>query len=109
MTDITNMLFLNCQTVSGVCFIFSNILSFLNLCICQLFHHQMHYLSIQKMQQNLGVNSYPGRPDSFPAEEGRQYTPTKAEAQWQWDRDAQRMSPQLYSDGISPFSNLMLL
>lgn len=55
------------------------------------------------MQQNLGVNSYPGRPDSFPAEEGRQYTPTNAEAQWQWDRDAQRMSPQLYSDGISPF------
>ncbi|CAO2829729.1 unnamed protein product [Amaranthus hypochondriacus] len=51
------------------------------------------------MQQNLGVNSYPGRPDSFPAEEGRQYTPTNAEAQWQWDRDAQQMSPQLYSDG----------
>lgn len=45
------------------------------------------------------VNSYSGRPDSFPTEEERQYTARKAEGQWQWDRDAQQMSPQLYSDG----------
>lgn len=47
----------------------------------------------------MAVNNYSRRPDSFPNEEERQYTSTKAEGQWQWDRDAQQMSPQLYSDG----------
>lgn len=59
----------------------------------------MHNLSTQRMQQNLMVNNYSKRPDSFPTEEERQYTSKKAEGQWQWERDAQQMSPQLYSDG----------
>ncbi|XP_021744940.1 uncharacterized protein LOC110710902 [Chenopodium quinoa] len=51
------------------------------------------------MHQNSMVNNYSGRPDSFPPEDEHQYTSKKAEGQWRWERDAQQMSPQLYSDG----------
>ncbi|XP_021746617.1 uncharacterized protein LOC110712457 [Chenopodium quinoa] len=51
------------------------------------------------MHQNSMVNNYFGRPDSFPTEDERQYTSKKEEGQWRWERDAQQMSPQLYSAG----------
>uniref|UniRef100_A0A803L174 Uncharacterized protein n=1 Tax=Chenopodium quinoa TaxID=63459 RepID=A0A803L174_CHEQI len=60
----------------------------------------MHNLSPQRMHQNSMVNNYSGRPDSFPPEDEHQYTSKKAEGQWRWERDAQQMSPQLYSDVI---------
>lgn len=60
---------------------------------------QMQHMSAQRMQRNSPGNNFPGRPDSFPVAEERQYTSTKAEGQWEWDRDAQQMSPHLYSDG----------
>lgn len=60
---------------------------------------QMPQMSTQRMQQNSMATNFSGRSDSYPAEEEQQYASTKAEGQWQWDRDAQQMSPHLYSDG----------
>lgn len=60
---------------------------------------QRRHISDQRMQQNSVASNFSGRPDSYPAEEEQQYGSTKAEGQWQWDRDAQQMSPHLYSDG----------
>ncbi|KAK9691581.1 hypothetical protein RND81_09G205800 [Saponaria officinalis] len=50
-------------------------------------------------QQNPVTNSYAGSGDAFRAEEERPYASAKSEEVWQWDRDAQQMSPHLYSDG----------
>ncbi|GMG99504.1 hypothetical protein Nepgr_001344 [Nepenthes gracilis] len=60
---------------------------------------QMQHVSAQAMQQNSRMTSFPGRPDAFPAEEERPYASMKAEGKWQWDRDAQQMSPTLYREG----------
>ncbi|KAH9609905.1 hypothetical protein KSS87_012215 [Heliosperma pusillum] len=44
-------------------------------------------------------NNYAGSGDAFRGEKDRQYASAKSDEQWQWDRDAQQMSPHLYSDG----------
>lgn len=68
----------------------------------QMQHQQIAIAAAQRMHNNPALNNFPGRPDSFPPvlEEERPYEATKGvEGQWQWDRDAQQMSPVLYSDG----------
>ncbi|GAB4836210.1 hypothetical protein Ancab_001126 [Ancistrocladus abbreviatus] len=67
---------------------------------------QLQQMSAQRMQQQSpGMNSFPGRPDSFPAEEERPYASAQPEGQWHWERDAQRMSPHLYSEGRAIHQN----
>uniref|UniRef100_A0A5B7BA73 Uncharacterized protein n=1 Tax=Davidia involucrata TaxID=16924 RepID=A0A5B7BA73_DAVIN len=65
--------------------------------------YQMQHMSIQRMQQNAGMINFPGRPDSFPAEEDRPYIPSKVEGQLQLDRDALKesnpMISHLYTEG----------
>ncbi|KAA8534606.1 hypothetical protein F0562_032135 [Nyssa sinensis] len=58
---------------------------------------QMQHMSVQRMQQNAGMINFPGRPDSFPPEQERPYIPSKAEGQWQWDRDAPKVSNPMIS------------
>uniref|UniRef100_A0A5B7AV49 Uncharacterized protein n=1 Tax=Davidia involucrata TaxID=16924 RepID=A0A5B7AV49_DAVIN len=53
---------------------------------------QMQQMSVQIMQQNAGMINFPGRPDYFPAKQECSYIPSKAEGQWQWDRDAPKVS-----------------
>ncbi|GAB2277738.1 hypothetical protein Dimus_012441 [Dionaea muscipula] len=60
---------------------------------------QMQHISAQRMRQNSGINSFPGRPNSFLAMKELPYASNNTEGQWQWDRDAQRMSPGLHSEG----------
>ncbi|KAF8397999.1 hypothetical protein HHK36_016925 [Tetracentron sinense] len=67
------------------------------------FAAQMQHISAQRMQHNSGINNFPGRPDALPTEEEHLYASSKAEGQWQWDRDGPKssnpMSPHLYSEG----------
>ncbi|KAK9284016.1 hypothetical protein L1049_012275 [Liquidambar formosana] len=56
---------------------------------------QMQHMSAQRVQQNAAMNNVAGRPDSFPAEEEHLYRSSKAEGQWQWDRDANKVSNQM--------------
>lgn len=53
---------------------------------------QMHQIAMQRMQQNGGMNNFSGRPDSFAAEQEQANFPVKAEGQWQWDKNAPRIS-----------------
>ncbi|KAA8539060.1 hypothetical protein F0562_025752 [Nyssa sinensis] len=65
--------------------------------------YAMQQMSIQRMQQNAGMINFPGRPDSFPAEQDHPYIPSKVEGQRQWDRDAPKasnpMMSRLYTEG----------
>lgn len=64
---------------------------------------QMQHMSSQRMQHNARMNTYPGRSDSLSAERGHSYVSSRAEGQWQWDRDAQNVPnsvpSHLYSQG----------
>lgn len=53
---------------------------------------QMHQIAMQRMQQNGGMNNFLGRPDSFAAGQEQANFPVKAEGQWQWDKNAPRVS-----------------
>uniref|UniRef100_A0A1D1YH16 Centrosome-associated protein CEP250 n=1 Tax=Anthurium amnicola TaxID=1678845 RepID=A0A1D1YH16_9ARAE len=59
---------------------------------------QMQHMSAHRMQHSSGMN-FPGRSDSLRSEDDHQYTSSKAEGQWQWDRDGQRGSSALTSHG----------
>ncbi|ONK68835.1 uncharacterized protein A4U43_C05F16510 [Asparagus officinalis] len=54
-------------------------------------------------QRNSGMGHYPGRADSVQADEGHQYMSSKAEGQWQWDRDGVKgsnvPSSHMYKEG----------
>lgn len=53
---------------------------------------QMHQIAMQRMQQNGGMNNFLGRPDSFAAGQEQANFPVKGEGQWQWDKNAPRVS-----------------
>ncbi|GAB2287528.1 hypothetical protein Dimus_021903 [Dionaea muscipula] len=65
---------------------------------------QLLPISAQRMHQNSGMKSFPGSRDSFPAEEELPHTSSNTEGQWQWDRDAQQMSPGLQREGQGEIS-----
>ncbi|KAG0473787.1 hypothetical protein HPP92_015138 [Vanilla planifolia] len=58
---------------------------------------QMQHMSAQRMQYNSAVGHFPGRTD-----EEHEYQSSKAEGQWQWDRDGPKgskpMSPHMYKE-----------
>ncbi|OVA07192.1 hypothetical protein BVC80_1289g117 [Macleaya cordata] len=58
---------------------------------------QMQHMSAQRMQQGSGANHFPGRPDALPSDEEHPYISSKAEGQWQWDRDGPKGSNQMSS------------
>lgn len=64
---------------------------------------EMQHLSAQRLQQNSGMNHFPGRADSLQTEEEPQYMSSKSERQWQWDRDGPKGSNQpsshMYKEG----------
>ncbi|GFZ11672.1 hypothetical protein Acr_23g0000570 [Actinidia rufa] len=64
---------------------------------------QMQQIALQRMQQNAGMNNFPGRIDSFVAEKELANLPLKAEGQGQWDKNAPRASTPLSSH---PYSEL---
>ncbi|KAL5722783.1 hypothetical protein ACHQM5_006258 [Ranunculus cassubicifolius] len=64
---------------------------------------QMQQVSAQRMHHGSGANHFSGRSDAFPGEEENQYISSKAEGQWQWDRDGAKgpnpVSSQHYNEG----------
>ncbi|KAG1333902.1 Centrosome-associated protein CEP250 [Cocos nucifera] len=64
---------------------------------------EMQQLSAHRLQQNSGMNHFPGRADSLRTEEEPQYVSSKSERQWQWDRDGPKGSNQpsshMYKEG----------
>lgn len=48
---------------------------------------QMQHMSAQRLQHNSGMNHFPGRADSLQTDGEQQFMSSKAEGQWQWDRD----------------------
>ncbi|KAL9247923.1 hypothetical protein vseg_021300 [Gypsophila vaccaria] len=64
------------------------------------------YGSSQRQPMPAQQNHYSGTTvESYRTEDDRQYAPAKSEEPWQWDRDAQQMSPTLYSDGQGGYTN----
>lgn len=70
--------------------------------INQLTAAQMQHMSAQRSQHNSGKGNYPGYADSVHADEERQYMSSRAEGQWQWDRDGQKgsLSSHMYAEGL---------
>lgn len=69
---------------------------------------QMQQMSAQRMQHNDRISNFPGQPDSLSAERGHSYISSRAEGQWQWDRDAPNsVSSHLYLQG--KYCSLILL
>ncbi|KAL8159674.1 hypothetical protein V2J09_001211 [Rumex salicifolius] len=61
---------------------------------------QMQHVSLHRLQENSGLNNYSGQMGSFMHEDDRSYASSaNADAQWQWERDAQQMSPHLHREG----------
>ncbi|XP_077245199.1 uncharacterized protein LOC143885096 isoform X6 [Tasmannia lanceolata] len=60
---------------------------------------QMQHMSAQRMQHN----HLPARSDSLPIDDEHKYIASKAEAQWQWDRNGPKgsnpLSSHLYKEG----------
>ncbi|MQL98663.1 hypothetical protein Taro_031386, partial [Colocasia esculenta] len=61
---------------------------------------QMQHMSGHRIQHSSGMNHFPGRPDSLRGEDEHHYMSSKAEGQWQWDRDGQRGSTSMASHGF---------
>ncbi|RWV92108.1 hypothetical protein BHE74_00037768 [Ensete ventricosum] len=64
---------------------------------------QMQHMSGQRLQHSSDMSHFSGGSDSFQHGEEHHYMPSKAEGQWQWDRDgtkgSNQISSQLYKEG----------
>ncbi|KAF5193691.1 Ubiquitin carboxyl-terminal hydrolase [Thalictrum thalictroides] len=64
---------------------------------------QVQHMSAQRIPHGSGINHFSGRADAFPNEEENPYISSKADGQWQWDRDGAKgpnsISSQLYNEG----------
>lgn len=61
-------------------------------------------LSAQRLLHNSGARNYPGGSGSFQPGEEHQHMYSKAEGQWQWDRDGiktglNQLPSQMYKEG----------
>ncbi|XP_077225834.1 ubiquitin carboxyl-terminal hydrolase isoform X2 [Tasmannia lanceolata] len=64
---------------------------------------QMQQMSAQRVQHNSAMSRFPGLPDTLPIDDEHKYITSKAEGQWQWDRDGPKgsnpLSSHLYKEG----------
>ncbi|KAF9595470.1 hypothetical protein IFM89_000388 [Coptis chinensis] len=71
---------------------------------------QMQHMSSQRTHHGTGMNHFARRPDTLPSEEENPYISSKAEAQWQRDRDGTKgsnpLSSQIYNEGKCFFPHL---
>lgn len=69
---------------------------------------QMQHMSGQRLQHSSDMSHFPGGSDSFQHGEEHHYMPSKAEGQWQWDRDgtkgSNQLPSQLYKEGRCCFA-----